>query len=111
MVQLILGDITIDVIQKNIKNVHLSVYPPTGRVRISAPQQMSIETIRAFAISKISWIRKHQKRQKLQQRETKRMVLNRASHYYYGKRYLLEIIEHNNPPHVVLKHSTVRRQN
>jgi predicted metal-dependent hydrolase len=104
---LILGDITIDVTQKNIKNLHLSVYPPAGRVRISAPNRMSLETIRAFAISKISWIRKHQKRQKNQQRETQREFRNRESHYYCGERYLLEIVEQNKPPHVVLRHSTI----
>ena len=57
--QLRLGDISVDVVLKDIKNVHLSVYPPTGRVRISAPRRMNLGTIRLFAISKLSWI-KHQ---------------------------------------------------
>ena len=54
--QINLGDITVDVILKDIKNVHLSVYPPTGRVRISAPMRMREDTIRVFAISKLDWI-------------------------------------------------------
>ena len=51
-----LGDMVLDVVQKDIKNVHLSVYPPNGRVRISAPLRMNSDTIRVFAISKLSWI-------------------------------------------------------
>jgi predicted metal-dependent hydrolase len=52
-----LGDIVADVVLKDIKNVHLSVYPPSGRVRISAPERMNLDTVRVFAISKIDWIR------------------------------------------------------
>lgn len=56
-----LGDIAVDVILKNIKNIHLSVYPPAGRVRISAPLHMKLDTIRVFAISKLGWIKQQQK--------------------------------------------------
>ncbi len=55
-----LGNITVDVVQKDIKNIHLRVYPPTGKVRISAPFRMELDTLRIFAISKLSWIRKQQ---------------------------------------------------
>ena len=58
--QIQLGDIAVDVVLKDIKNVHLSVHPPTGRVRISAPSRMSLDTIRVFAISKLGWIRQQQ---------------------------------------------------
>ena len=58
--QLKLGDIAVDVVLKDIKNVHLSVYPPTGRVKISAPRRMSLDTIRVFAISKLAWIKQQQ---------------------------------------------------
>ncbi len=67
-----LGDIVVDVIQKDIKNVHLSVYPPTGRVRISAPLHMKRETIRVFAISKLGWIKQEQQKLREQERETPR---------------------------------------
>src|SRR6266702_1657826 len=88
--QLRLGDIAVDVVLKNIKNVHLSVYPPTGRVRISAPQRMKLGTIRLFAISKLSWIKRQQKKLREQERETPREYLDRESHYVWGKRYLLK---------------------
>ena len=55
--QLELGEISVDVVFKDIKNVHLSVYPPTGRVRISAPSRMSLDTVRVYAISKLDWIK------------------------------------------------------
>ena len=60
--QIELGDTTVDVVLKDIKNVHLSVYPPTGKVRISAPKRMSMETIRVFAISKLDWIKLYESR-------------------------------------------------
>jgi predicted metal-dependent hydrolase len=100
-----LGDITVDVVRKNIKNIHLSVYPPTGKVRISAPTEMNLDTIRVFAVSKLGWIRKQQLKLQEQERETPREYLNRESHYVWGKRYLLQVIEENNVPSVELKHS------
>lgn len=69
---LTLGDLTIDVIRKDIKNLHLSVHPPTGRVRIAAPRDLGLDAVRAYAISKIAWIRRHQKRLAMQPREPAR---------------------------------------
>jgi predicted metal-dependent hydrolase len=103
-VQLDLGDTTVDVLQKDIKNVHLSVYPPTGRVRISAPEHMKLDTIRVYAISKLDWIKKQQKKIREQERETQREILERESHYVWGKRYLLTITEAKQRPLVALSH-------
>ena len=88
-----LGDITLDVTQKKIKNVHLSVYPPVGNVRISAPSHMSLDTIRAFAITKLDWIKKKQKKVQEQARETPREYIDRESHQVWGERYLLKLVE------------------
>jgi predicted metal-dependent hydrolase len=82
--QLKLGDIAVDVVFKDIKHVHLSVHPPTGRVRISAPRRMSLDPVRAFAISKLDWIKKQQRKLQGQERETPREYLNRESHYVWG---------------------------
>ena len=76
-----LGDISVDVILKDIKNVHLSVYPPTGRVRISAPSHMSMDTIRVFAISKLDWIKKQQSELREQKRKAQRDFVERESHF------------------------------
>jgi len=107
MEQLQLGNITVDVVQKNIKNMHLSVYPPTGRVRISAPARMDLDVIRVFAISKLGWIKKQQVKFKNQEREAPREFLNRESHYFNGQRYLLKVIKKDAAPRVELKHSKI----
>src|SRR5438552_1262645 len=102
--QVRLGDIEVDVVLKDIKNVHLSVHPPTGRVRISAPKRMSIDTIRVFAISKLAWIKQQQTKLREQERETPRDYVDRESHYLWGKRYLLTVSERNEPPSIELRH-------
>ena len=86
-------DLTIDVVKKDIKNMHLAVYPPTGRIRIASPKEVNDEAIRLFAISKIRWIKKHQKNFYEQLREGPREYITGESHYFDGKRYLLKVIE------------------
>jgi len=107
MQQIELGNIKIDVELKNIKNIHLSVYPPNGKVKISAPARMDLDTIRVFTISKLKWIKKQQEAFRNQERETPREYLTKESHYFKGKRYLLKVIEHNAKPKVILKHSAI----
>jgi len=107
MDQINLGEITVDVILKDIKNIHLSVYPPLGHVRIAAPIRMSLDTIRIYAISKLGWIKKQQQKFREQIRETPREYLNKESHYFLGKRYQLRVTEHDAPPKVQLKHTTI----
>ena len=102
-----LGNIKIDVELKDIKNIHLSVYPPDGNVKIAAPVRMDIDTIRVYAINKLKWIKKQQETFRNQEREAPREYLTKESHYFQGKRYLLKIIEHNKPPNVLIKHSTI----
>ena len=103
-----LGGITVEVVKKDIKNVHLSVYPPIGRVRISAPLRMKLDTIRVFAISKLFWIKQQQRKLREQERETSREYLDRESHYIWGKRYLLQLVESEDPPQVELRHNRIR---
>ncbi len=99
-----LGDIGADLVRKNIKNVHLSVHPPTGRVRIAAPERMSLDTVRVFAISKLPWIKRQQRKLLEQERETPPEYIDRESHYVWGKRYLLKVVEANEPSSVDLTH-------
>lgn len=103
--QINLGEIAVDVVKKDIKNIHLSVYPPAGKVRISAPLRMDLDTIRVFAITKLGWIKSQQKKLREQERETPREYLDRESHYVWGKRYLLKMVEREAAPQVELKHS------
>ena len=103
--QIELGDIVVEVVKKDIKNLHLSVYPPHGAVRISAPLRMKLDTIRVFAVSKLEWIKQQQTRLRAQERETPREYLDRESHFVWGKRYLLQIVEADATPSLELKHS------
>ena len=103
-----LGDIEIEVIFKDIRNVHLAVYPPAGRVRIAAPRHMKLDTVRVFALSKLSWIRKQQAKLRAQERETPREYVNRESHYVWGRRYLMKLVEKNEPARVELLPRTLR---
>lgn len=105
-----LGAIAVDVVKKDIKNVHLSVYPPTGKVRISAPLRMDLDTIRVFAISKLGWIKQRRKKVSEQEREPPREFLDRESHYVWGKRYLLKVIEKDAAPEVELRHNQMLLQ-
>jgi len=107
MHQINLGNINVDVVLKNIKNVHLSVLPPLGKVRISAPNRMEIETIRMFAISKLGWIKKHQVKMLKQKREGSKSYSSRESHYFLGKRYLLKVVESDHKTSVLINHSNI----
>ena len=84
--RIVVGGVTVDVVLKDIKNVHLSVHPPTGRVTIAAPSHMSLDTVRLFAIAKVSWIRQQQDKLNRQDRETPREFLSLESHYVWGER-------------------------
>ncbi len=107
MEQIKLGEIIVDVELKDIKNVHLSVYPPKGRVRIAAPRRMTMDTIRIYAISKLSWIKKQQQKFNAQVREAPREFLTKEGHYYLGSRYLLKVAEHEAPPEISIRHKTI----
>jgi len=104
MPRLQLAEIPIDVVRKDIKNVHLSVHPPSGRVRIAAPQHLSTDAIRAFAIGKLSWIRRQQTKLRGQERETAREYIDRESHYVWGRRCLLKVVERDAPSTVEWRH-------
>ncbi len=97
-----LGDLAISVARKDIKNVHLSVHPPSGRVTISAPQRLGLETIRAFAITRLGWIREQQRKFRGQERETRRDYIERESHYLWGRRHLLKVVEKDEPPAITV---------
>jgi len=99
-----IGDLDVEVVRKDIKNVHLSVLPPVGRVRISAPRHITLDTLRVYAVSRLQWIRKEQEKLQRQVRETPRDYIDRESHYVWGKRYLMTVVERDGPPKVELVH-------
>lgn len=99
-------NLTIDVVRKDIKNMHLAVYPPSGRVRIAVPLRIDDEAVRLFVLSKLGWIKIQQRNFKAQDRLSPRKYIERESHYFQGKRFLLRVIEHDAPPMVIMKTKT-----
>lgn len=107
---IVLGDIEIAFARKAVKNVHLTVHPPMGRVTLVAPPETRTEVARAYAISRLGWIRKQRTRLASQARETPRQFIERETHYVWGRRYLLTVIEADAPPKVELSHRRLRLQ-
>lgn len=97
-----LGEISIAVTRKDIKNVHLSVHPPDGHVTLAAPTNTRLEVARAYAISKLSWIRAQQEKLERQAREAPRQFVDRESHYVWGRRYLMTVEYRDTKPGVAI---------
>lgn len=102
-----LGELAITVTRKAVKNVHLSVHPPEGHVTLVAPTGTRLEVARAYVISKLGWIRDQQAKLKNQARETPRQFVERESHYLWGRRYLLSVVEDDVKPAVKLDHRRI----
>lgn len=102
-----LGDLAITVTHKEIKNVHLTVHPPDGRVTLAAPTATRLDVARAYAISKLGWIRKQQETLAQQARETPRQFIERESHYLWGRRYLMTVQHREEKPSVTLDHKRI----
>ena len=102
-----IGDLSIQVTKKDIKHVHLSVHPPDGRVTLVAPTATRLDAVRAYAISKLSWIREQQRKLKNQARETPRQFIERESHYLWGRRYLMTVLHRDAKPCVTLDHKRI----
>lgn len=95
-----LGDLRVVVLRRELKNVHLTVHPPDGRVQVTASERHSLDALRAFAVGRLTWIRKQQHAMWAQPREPRRELLNRESHFLWGERYLLNVVEREAPPEV-----------
>jgi len=106
-VTLDLAELAVEVVRKPIKHLHLGVYPPDGRVRVAAPERMSMDAIRLFAIGKLPWIRQQQKRMLAQDREAEPEYIDRESHYLWGRRYLLRVMTTDSIPAVRLQAKTI----
>lgn len=102
-----LGELSIQVTRKAIKNVHLSVHPPSGRVTLSAPVATRLEVARAYAITKLGWIREQRMKLANQARETPRKFVERESHYLWGRRHLLTVVHQEAKPFVSLEHRRI----
>lgn len=102
-----IGEISIQVTRKAIKNVHLSVHPPEGRVTLVAPTATRLDVARAYAISKLGWIRTQQEKLRGQARETPRQFIERESHQIWGRRNLMTVQHADAKPSVRLDHKRI----
>jgi len=102
-----LGDIRISLTRKRVKNVHLTVHPPDGRVTLVTPPTTRTEVARAYAISRLGWIRQQQRSFADQEREQARQFVTRESHQLWGRRYLMTVTEADVKPHVKLDHRRI----
>ncbi len=98
--------LNVDVVRKDIKNLHLGVYPPTGRVRVAVPLLVSDEAVRLAVIGKLAWIRRQREKFTKQSRQTEREAVSGESHYVFGRRYRLNVIEGEGRQHLVLRTKT-----
>ena len=98
-----------EVVRKDIKNLHLGVYPPAGRVRVAAPMRLGDEVVRLAVISRLGWIRRQQAGFGKQQRQSEREMVTGESHYVQGQRYRLDVIEHGGPASISLSNNTTLR--
>jgi len=100
--QIKIDNLVVEVIRKEIKHLYFSVYPPNGRVRVSAPLRLGDEALRLAVISKLPWIRRQQMKLAGRARRSPLAYVSGESHYFQGQRYTLNVIYHGGPPKVVI---------
>lgn len=98
--------ISVEIVRKDIKHLHLGVYPPSGRVRVASPSRLDDDAVRLVVISRLGWIRRQQAEFAQQDRQSQREFVTGESHYFWGRRYRIDMIEHNGPPAVRLPNNT-----
>ncbi|MDE0183922.1 MAG: SprT family zinc-dependent metalloprotease [Candidatus Poribacteria bacterium] len=97
--------ISVEVVRKDIKNLHIGVYPPNGRVRVATPLNLDDNTIRMAVITRLRWIRRQKTSFEQQERQSERFFVTGESHYFQGRRYRIEVLERDRPPKVWLLNS------
>lgn len=98
--------IAVEVVRKDIKNLHVGVYPPAGRVRVAAPLRFSDDAVRVAVSTRLAWIRRQQSEFEAQERQSQREMIDGESHFFRGRRYRLRVIERDGPAEVRLANSS-----
>jgi predicted metal-dependent hydrolase len=106
MHRILVNDLVVDVVRKNINNLHLAVYPPHGRVRVAAPLRVDDDAVRLAVISKWAWIKRQQSKFAAQERQSEREYVSGESHFFQGNRYLLNVVYQDGTPRVVVLNNT-----
>ena len=105
--QITVHGLVVDIVRKDIKNLHLGVYPPAGRIRVAVPLRVNDEAVRLFTISRIGWIQRQQAKFEGQERQSAREFVSGESHYYQGTRYLLNVEYRKGTPAIVLRNNKI----
>ncbi len=105
--EIMVNGVPIRIVRKAIKNLHLGVYPPNGRVRVAAPLNVSDRAVRLAVVGKLGWIKRRRAKFSEQRRQTKREMVSGESHYFLGRRYRLTVVQHNGPAKVVTRNRAV----
>ncbi len=103
MHQIDVNGMVVDVVRKDIKHLHLAVYPPYGRIRVAVPLHVNDEAVRLAVISKLGWIKRQQEKFKKQERQTPRLYVSGETHFFQGRRYRLHVIEKDAPGQVKIR--------
>lgn len=101
-----INGLRVEIVRKDIKNLHLGVYPPNGRVRVATPHRVNDDAVRLAVIGKLGWIKRQRARFDAQPRQSEREMVSGESHYFLGQRYRLNVIEYNGVGKVVLRKKT-----
>lgn len=100
---IVIRGLRVEIVRKDIKNLHLGVYPPNGRVRVAAPLRVTDDAVRLAVIGKLGWIKRQRAIFEAQPRQSKREMVGGESHYFLGRRYRLRVVEHDGPITVALR--------
>jgi predicted metal-dependent hydrolase len=107
MHQIEVNGLLVDVVRKDIKNLHLAVYPPDGRIRVAAPLRLDDEAVRLAVIARLAWIKRQQTKFQEQERQTAREYISGESHYFLGGRYRLNVILRDGPGQVIVRNKKI----
>ncbi len=100
------GGVAVDIVRKDIKHLHLGVYPPDGRVRVATPLHLDNEGVRLAVVSRLAWIRRKRNEFLQQDRQSRRELVTGESHYFEGRRYRLDVEESPGPPRIRLRNAS-----
>lgn len=95
----------VEIVRKEIKNLHVGVYPPDGRVRVAAPARLNDDAVRLAVISRLGWVRRQQAKFEQQERQSEREVVSGETHYARGRRYRLNVVESFSAPSIGFKNN------
>ena len=97
--------LAVQVVRKDIKNLHLGVYPPNGRVRVAVPLRVSDEAVRMAVVTRLAWIKRQRAKFAGQNRQSAREFTTGESHYFLGRRYRLNVVVLDGAAHVAIRNN------